>query len=31
VKFKPVTTNVLRVEVTMQPNWSAGIQKWKVK
>jgi len=31
VTFKPVTTNGLRLEVTMQPTWSAGIQKWKVK
>lgn len=29
--FKPVTTTALRLEVTMQPNWSAGIQEWKVK
>ena len=31
VAFKPVTTTGLRLEVTMQPNWSAGIQEWKVK
>ncbi len=31
VKFKPVTTTGLRLEVTQQPNWSAGIQEWKVK
>ena len=31
VKFKPVTTGGLRLEVTMQPNWSAGLQEWKVK
>jgi uncharacterized protein len=31
VSFKPVTTSALRVEVTMQPNWSAGLQEWKVK
>jgi hypothetical protein len=31
VSFKPVTTTALRLEVTMQPNWSAGIQEWKVK
>jgi uncharacterized protein len=31
VSFKPVTTGALRVEVTMQPNWSAGLQEWKVK
>jgi len=31
VAFKPVTTTGLRLEVTMQRNWSAGIQEWKVK
>jgi DUF1680 family protein len=31
VLFKPVTTTGLRLEVTMQPSWSAGIQEWKVK
>ncbi len=31
VGFKPVTTSGLRLEVTMQPNWSAGLQEWKVK
>jgi len=31
VSFKPVTTSGLRLEVTMQPNWSAGLQEWKVK
>lgn len=31
VTFKPVTTTGLRLEVTMQPNFSAGIQEWKVK
>jgi DUF1680 family protein len=31
VNFKPVVTTALRLEVTMQPNWSAGIQEWKVK
>ena len=29
--FKPITTSGLRLEVTMQPNWSAGIEEWKVK
>jgi hypothetical protein len=29
VLFKPVTTNGLRLEVTLQQNWSAGIQEWK--
>jgi uncharacterized protein len=31
VSFKPVTTSGLRIEVTMQKEWSAGIQEWKVK
>jgi hypothetical protein len=31
VAFKPVTAGGLRLEVTMQPNWSAGLQEWKVK
>ena len=31
VTFKPVTTSALRLEVTLQPEWSAGIQEWKVK
>ena len=31
VTFKPVATTGLRLEVTMQQNWSAGIQEWKVK
>jgi hypothetical protein len=30
VTFKPVTTSALRLEVTLQPQWSAGIQEWKV-
>jgi uncharacterized protein len=30
VRFKPVTTSALRLEVTLQPAWSAGIQEWKV-
>jgi hypothetical protein len=29
--FKPVATTGLRIEVTMQQTWSAGIQEWKVK
>jgi hypothetical protein len=29
--FKPVNTTALRLEVTMQPNQSAGLQEWKVK
>ncbi|MBI3721046.1 MAG: hypothetical protein HY248_00705 [Fimbriimonas ginsengisoli] len=31
VTFKPVTTTGLRLEVTMQKEWSAGLQEWKVK
>ena len=31
VTFKSVTTSALRLEVTMQPNWSAGVEEWKVK
>jgi uncharacterized protein len=30
VRFSPVTTTGLRLKVTMQPQWSAGVQKWKV-
>ncbi len=29
--FKPVTTTALRLEVTLQPSFSAGLQEWKVK
>jgi hypothetical protein len=31
VTFKPVATSRLRLEVTLQPQWSAGIQEWKLK
>jgi hypothetical protein len=31
VAFQPVTTDGLRLEVTLQPNWSAGVLEWKVK
>ena len=31
VTFKPVTTSALRIELTMQPEMSAGLQEWKVK
>jgi uncharacterized protein len=31
VAFAPVTTSALRLEITMQPKWSAGLQEWKVK
>lgn len=31
VTFQPVTTTGLRLEVALQPGWSAGIQEWKLK
>jgi len=31
VTFKPVTTSALKLEVVMQPQWSAGLSEWKVK
>ncbi len=31
VSFKPVETGALRLEVMLQPAWSAGVQEWKVK
>jgi DUF1680 family protein len=31
VTFRPLTTTGLRLEVTMQPEFSAGIQEWRVK
>jgi DUF1680 family protein len=31
VTFKPVQTTALRLEVTMKPGVSAGVQEWKVK
>ena len=31
VTFKPVMTEGLRLELVAQPNWSAGIQEWRVK
>lgn len=31
IGFKPVTTTGLRLEVTLQAGWSAGIQEWKVE
>ncbi len=30
-RFTPVTTTALRLELVMQPNVSAGVQKWVVK
>jgi hypothetical protein len=31
VAFAPVTTGALRIELTMQPTFSAGLQEWTVK
>lgn len=31
VRFEPVTTRALRLEVALQPEWSAGIQEWKLE
>jgi len=31
VNFTPVTTTALRVEVQLQPNFSAGVLEWKVQ
>lgn len=31
VRFKPVHTAALRLEVVMQPGWSAGLHEWKVR
>jgi DUF1680 family protein len=31
VRFAPVTTSGLRLELAMQPKWSAGLQEWKVR
>jgi DUF1680 family protein len=31
VTFAPVTTNGLRLEVAAQPQWSIGVQEWRVK
>jgi DUF1680 family protein len=31
VKFAPVKTTALRLEVQMQKDWSAGVHEWKVK
>jgi DUF1680 family protein len=31
IAFAPVTTSGLRLEITMQPNFSAGVIEWKVK
>jgi hypothetical protein len=31
VKFKPVTTTGLRLEIEFQEGFSAGLQRWRVK
>ena len=31
VAFAPVATGGLRLEVVLPPQWSAGIQEWKVR
>jgi hypothetical protein len=31
VKFRPVSTNALRLEVQCQKDWSAGLHEWKVE
>ena len=31
VLFAPVTTSGLRLELSMQPKWSAGFEKWEVR
>ena len=31
VAFTPITTAALRLELVMQPTFSAGVQEWKVK
>jgi hypothetical protein len=31
ITFKPVATTGLRLEVKFQPDWSAGVESWKVK
>ncbi len=31
IAFASVTTTAIRLEVTMQQGWSAGVQEWKIK
>lgn len=31
VTFKPVETKAVRLEVQLQPKWSAGVEQWKVE
>ena len=30
-KFSPVTTDKLRIEMKLQPEWSAGLHEWRVR
>ena len=30
VRFKPVETGALRLEVKLQPNWTGGVLEWRV-
>jgi hypothetical protein len=31
VKFNPVRTTAVRLEVKLQDGWSAGVHEWKIK
>jgi hypothetical protein len=31
VKFSPVRTTALKLEVVAQDKWSAGVHEWKIK
>ena len=31
VKFAPVRTKTLRLEVQLQKDWSAGVHEWTIK
>jgi hypothetical protein len=31
VRFAPVTTDALRLEIALQPEWSAGVHEWTVR
>lgn len=31
VAFTPVTTDALRLEIVLQPEWSAGVHEWSVR
>ena len=30
IKFAPITTDALRLEVKLQPNHAAGVLEWRV-